>query len=284
MDSVVVKNLILLTIMRSAPLVLAAMGGFTSERSGIINIALEGKMLTAACVAYLATLATHNAWVALLAAMGSAVIVSILHWLLTQKYRIDQIISGMAINTLAAGGTGYLYTKYNDPNASDLPHLPLPLFWSLAFLLPIGLYLYARLTRGGLRLFAVGNDPEKARMAGIQPSAVLLWALVATGVFTGLDGTMIFSSVGQFMEGMTSNRGYIALAALIVGGWRPLPALGACLAFGFFEGLQLQLQGSKIAGADIPAEVFSALPYIITVIALAGLLGKSRPPASLGKI
>lgn len=283
MDSIL-KSLVLLTIMRCAPLVLAAMGGFTSERSGIINIALEGKMLTAACAGYLATIAWHNAWIALFAAIAAGILMSVLHWLLTQKYRIDQIISGMAINTLAAGGTNYLYTKYSDPNAGDLPHLPMPFYWSLAFLLPVILFAYSRYTRGGLRLVAVGNDPEKSRMVGIEPLSVRLWALTATGFFTGLAGATIFSSVGQFMEGMTSNRGYIALAALIVGGWRPLPALGACIAFGFFEALQLQLQGTKIAGANIPAEVFSSLPYIITVIALAGLLGKSKPPAGLGKI
>ncbi|MFI5385305.1 MAG: ABC transporter permease [Fimbriimonadales bacterium] len=278
------QSLILGTMALSAPLVLAAMGGYVSERSGIINIALEGKMLTAACVGYVSTLFWHNPWLALCAAIASAVLMSLVHWLLTQKYRLDHIISGMALNALAAGATNYLYLRYTDLNTGELPTLPMPFFWTLAFAFPFLLFAYSRYTRAGLRLLAVGNDPDKSRMLGIQPSVVRLLALTATGVFTGLAGAMIYTSAGQFTEGMTSGRGFIALAALILGGWRPLQALGACLAFGFFEALQLQLQGTKVAGADIPAEVFSSLPYIITVIALAGLLGRSQAPAGLGKI
>lgn len=278
------QSLIEATIALSAPLILAAMGGFTSERSGIINIALEGKMLTAACVGYISTLFWHNAWLALAAALGSSILMSLLHWLLTQKYRLDHIISGMAINALAAGATNYLYIKYTDPNATELPKLPMPFFWWLSFLLPIVLFLYVRYARGGLRLFAVGNDPDKARLMGVQPLNVRFVSLIWTGILTGIAGAMIFTSAGQFTEGMTAGRGFIALAALILGGWRPIPTLGACIAFGFFQALQLQLQGTKVAGANVPAEVFSAMPYIITVIALAGLLGKSKAPSGLGKI
>lgn len=277
------QSLLSLTVMRSAPLVLAAMGGFLSERSGVINIALEGKMLAAACVGYLATVFWHDPWIALLAAVLAATLLSGLHWLLTQAYRLDHIISGMAINAIAAGGTNYLYIRYQDANASGLALLPMPFFWSLSFSIPLILFLYCRFTRGGLRLLAVGNDPDKSRLLGIQPRRVRLLALSGTGLLTGLAGAMIFTNTGQFTDGMTAGRGYIALAALILGSWRPLASLGACLGFGFFEALQLQLQGTRIAGADLPAEVFSSLPYIITVIALAGLLGKSRPPAGLGR-
>jgi general nucleoside transport system permease protein len=284
LDPNTLKSLLLGTIALSSPLILAAMAGFTSERSGVVNIALEGKMLTAACVAYVSTLFWHNAWLALGVAMAAAVLMSLLHWLLTQKYNLDHIISGMAINALAAGATNYLYIKYTDPTSQELQLLPMPLFWWAAFVLPFLLFLYSQYTRGGLRLFAVGNDPDKARLVGVQPLRVRFFSLVATGVFSGLAGTMIFTSAGQFTEGMTAGRGFIALAALILGGWRPLPALLACFAFGFFEALQLQLQGTKLAGANVPAEVFSALPYIITVIALAGLLGRSRAPSGLGKL
>jgi general nucleoside transport system permease protein len=284
LDPNTLKSLLLGTIALSSPLILAAMAGFTSERSGVVNIALEGKMLTAACVAYVSTLFWHNAWLALAVAMGAAVLMSLLHWLLTQKYNLDHIISGMAINALAAGATNYLYIKYTDPTSQELQLLPMPLFWWAAFVLPFLVFVYSQYTRGGLRLFAVGNDPDKARLVGVQPLRVRLFSLIATGVFSGLAGTMIFTSAGQFTEGMTAGRGFIALAALILGGWRPLPALIACFAFGFFEALQLQLQGTKLAGANVPAEVFSALPYIITVIALAGLLGRSRAPSGLGKL
>jgi simple sugar transport system permease protein len=215
----------------SAPLILAAMGGFTSERSGVINIALEGKMLTAACAAYVATVLSHNAWLALGVGIGSAIAISLIHWLLTQTYRLDHIISGMAINALAFGLTNYLHFKYNNPDAEALQTLPTGFFWTIAVLLPFALFLFARYTRGGLRLFAVGNDPDKSRLMGVQPLRVRLFGLVATGVFTGIAGTMMFTTAGTFTEGMTAGRGFIALAALILGGWRPLPALGACAAF-----------------------------------------------------
>lgn len=276
-------SLLMGTIGLSAPLILAAMGGFTSERSGVINIALEGKMLTAACLAYVVTLMTHNAWIALLAAIGSAIFMSLLHWLLTQRYHLDHIISGMAINALAAGATNYLNIRFSDPNVTELVKLPMQLFWVVAFVLPGLLFLWARYTRAGLRLFAVGNDPDKSRLVGVRPAAVRFWGLVATGVFTGLAGAMMFSNAGQFTEGMTAGRGFIALAALILGGWGPIPALLACVAFGFFQALQLQLQGTTIAGASIPAELFSSLPYVITIVALAGFLGRSEAPAGLGK-
>ncbi len=278
------ESVVLSTISLSSPLILAAMGGFTSERSGVINIALEGKMLSAACAAYIATLFWHSPWLALGVGIAAAIVMSVLHWLLTQQYRIDQIISGMAINLLAAGGTNYFLNKYQDPNATNLPVLPMSLFWIVGFVLPLLLWLYTRFGRGGLRLQAVGSDPDKARMMGVQPLTTRLLCLVATGVFTGIAGTMIFTSAGQFTEGMTAGRGYIALAALILGGWRPVPAMLACIAFGFFQAMQLQLQGTKIAGADIPAEVWSSLPYLVTVIALAGFLGRSRSPAGLGKL
>lgn len=276
-------TVVLSTVALASPLILAAMGGFTSERSGIINIALEGKMLTAACAGYLGTLAFHNPYAALLCAIAAAIAMSLLHWLLTQHYNLDHIISGMAINLLAAGGTNYFNARFSDPDANSLPVIADKAYWLAAFMLPFLLFIYARYTKGGLRLFAVGSDPDKSRLMGVQPMRVRLFSLVATGVFTGIAGGLIFTSAGQFTEGMTAGRGYIALAALIIGGWRPLPGLVACIAFGFFQALQLQLQGTKIAGANIPSEIFSSLPYVITVIALAGLLGRTRAPAGLGK-
>jgi len=279
-----VKSLVVETVSWSAPVVFAAMGGFTSERSGIINIALEGKMLTAACVGFVCSLFTPNPYLALLAAIGSAILMSLFHWMLTQKYRLDHIISGMAINAIAAGGTNYLDNKYAGSSTSQVQTLPLLPFWILAGVLPFALYLYSRYTRGGLRLFAVGNDPDKSRLLGIQPLRVRFCGLIATGVFTGIAGAMLFFNAGQFTDGMTAGKGFIALAALIIGGWRPVPALIACAAFGFFQAVQLLLQGTPVLGAKIPAEVFSSLPYIITIVALAGLLGRSKAPAGLGKL
>jgi len=280
----IAKSLALGTIAWSAPLVLAAMGGFTSERSGIINIALEGKMLTAACAGFVCSMVWSNPYLPVLAAIGSATLLSLLHWLLTQKYRLDHVVSGMAINAIAAGGTNYLNNRFVSIGTSQIQVLPMTALWAIAYSLPFCLFLYSRYTRGGLRLFAVGNDPDKSRLLGVQPQRVRLLGLVATGVFTGLAGALLFTSAGQFTEGMTAGKGFIALAALIIGGWRPLHALAACLAFGFFQAVQLQLQGTKLAGADIPAQVFTSLPYIITVVALAGFLGKSKAPAGLGRL
>jgi ABC-type uncharacterized transport system permease subunit len=153
----------------------------------------------------------------------------------------------------------------------------------LALVLPALLYGYLRMSRAGLRLLAVGSDPEKARLMGVRPLRVRLIALVATGMFTGLAGAFIVSNVGRFTNDMTAGRGYIALAALILGGWRPLPTLIACIGFALFEAVQLQLQGTELMGAKIPSEAWQALPYLVTVIALAGFLGKSRAPQGLGK-
>ena len=266
----------------SAPLILAAMGGYTSERGGVINIGLEGMMLISACVTALAG-PKFGPWGGLAFGIGASLTLAMFHWLVTQIYRVDHVISGMAINAIAAGGTNYLYGKLADPSMSSAPHLPVALFTVVAFVLPLGLWLYTRFTRGGLRLMAVGADPAKARLVGIQPLKVRFLGLVATGVFTGLAGAQLIAYTPSFTDNMTAGRGYIALAALIVGGWRPAPAFLACLAFGLFSALQVQLQGTAVFGAQVPSEAWAALPYVVTIIALAGFLGRNRTPAGLGK-
>jgi general nucleoside transport system permease protein len=290
-------SILLSTITFAAPLVLAALGGLTSERSGIINLALEGKMLMSACVTGLAAVAFNSAFAGVLCGISAAVLLSLFHWLLTQKFSLDHIISGMAINALALGGTNFLDRAFKDPERNEgIPLLPtwvldlgaagkyqVSAFLVLAILLPFGIHWYLRRSRAGLRLLAVGSDPEKARLIGIGPLKVRLLALVATGIFTGLAGALIISNVGRFTDGMTAGRGYIALAALILGGWRPIPAMAACIAFALFEAIQIQLQGTNILGAKIPSEAWQALPYIATVIALAGFLGRSRAPQGLGR-
>jgi simple sugar transport system permease protein len=130
---------------------------------------------------------------------------------------------------------------------------------------------------------AVGSDPDKARLMGLQPSNVRLWGLLATGLFTGIAGVELVAYTGVFTDNMTSGRGYIALAALIIGGWRPIPAFIACVVFGFFSALRLQLQGTPLFGAELPPQIWASLPYLVTIVALAGLLGKNRTPAGLGR-
>ncbi len=276
-------SLLVLTVALSGPLILAAMGGFTSERGGVINIALEGMMLTAACVAALAA-PSLGAVGGLLAGIAAATAMSLLHWLVTQIYRIDHVISGMAINAIALGGTNFIQEKFLAQRNGAVPILPLWIFTAAAFGLPVLLLLYARFTRGGLRLLAVGSDPDKARLMGVQPLRVRFFGLLATGVFTGLAGGQIVTYTGGFTDNMTAGKGYIALAALILGGWRPVPALLACLAFGFFSALQVQLQHTAIFGTiQIPPEFWASLPYLVTIVALAGFLGRNRTPAGLGR-
>lgn len=277
-------NLLLLTVALSTPLILAAMGGFTSERGGVINIALEGMMLMAACVDAL-TAPKFGPVGALCFGIVAATSMSLLHWLVTQVYRIDHVISGMAINAVAAGGTNFMYLKFGDAaRRGSLANLPAWTFYVFAFVAPFALLWYARQTRGGLRLLAVGSDPDKARLIGVQPVQVRLFGLLATGLFTGVAGVGLVAYTGVFTDNMTAGRGYIALAALILGGWRPVPALLACLAFGFFSALQVQLQGAAVLGLQVPTELWAALPYLVTIVALAGFLGKNRTPAGLGKL
>lgn len=276
--------LILTLLSLIGPLVLAAMGGLTSERAGVMNIALEGFMLTSCCVTALVAQASGSALFGLLAGIGSASVLSLLHGLLTQAYRIDHIVSGMALNVLAIGGTNFLNEKFSDrAAASEIPSFGEPVYVSLAFLVPVLLAVYVRRTRGGLRLWAVGNDPDKARQMGVNPVTVRYVALLATGVFCGLAGAMIVSNTGRFVDNMTAGRGFIALAALILGGWRPLPSLVACSAFGLFYGLNLFFQGTPILGVDFPSEFWLAMPYLVTVVALALAAGRSRSPSGLGK-
>jgi simple sugar transport system permease protein len=207
-----------------------------------------------------------------------------LHWMLTQTYRVDHIVSGMAINALALGATNYLDKRFTDPNRPEpMPLLPLELFYTLAILVPLLAALYLGRTRGGLRLLAVGNDPEKSRQMGVEPLGVRFAALTLCGVLCGLGGALIVTNAKWFTDGMTAGRGYIALAALIIGGWRPVPAALACLAFGLFEVLQVQLQGVAILGVQVHPTLWAALPYLATIVALAGLLGRSRAPAGLGR-
>jgi simple sugar transport system permease protein len=276
-------EILTLTIVLSAPLILAAMGGFTSERSGVINIGLEGMMLMSSCITALAAV-KFGPWGALGLGIGSATVLAMIHWLATQVYRIDHVISGMAINAIGAGGTNFLYGKLSDPAHSEsVPHVPVAIFSWIAFFLPVLLWLYVKWTRSGLRLLAVGSDPDKARLMGVQPLRIRFFGLLATGVFTGLAGSQLLAYTGNFTDNMTAGRGYIALAALILGGWRPVPAFLACVAFGFFSALRIQLQGTSLMGAQLPSEAWASLPYIVTIIALAGFLGKNRTPAGLGK-
>lgn len=274
---------LLLTLAISTPLILAAMAGYASERSGVINIALEGTMLGAA-VTLAAASPTMGPWGGLAAALGVGVLLSLVHWIATQIYRLDHVISGMAVNALAAGLSGFAFDRMRDAGrTSKVPVPPATFFEILAVVAPLVIALYVARTRGGLRLVAVGSDPGKARLMGVAPLRVRLAALLACGLLCGLGGAMLVSDVGGFTDNMTDGRGYIALAALVLGGWRPLPSALAALGFGFLWALRIRFQGTPVGGLQIPSEAWAALPYVATVLALAGFLGRSRTPAGLGK-
>lgn len=276
-------TLLLSTLAYSTPLILCALGGLFSERSGVINIGLEGKMLGAACATAFIGAASENPLFGLAAGIAVAIALSFLHWLLTQIYQIDHIISGMGINAIALGATSLISKTFVELGGKDAAVFPKEIYYLAAWVTAAAIWYLLKATRPGLRLFAVGNDPDKSRQMGLKPLKIRFQSLAMTGVLTGLAGALIATNAGKFSDEMTSGRGYIALAALILGGWKPWPTLFAALAFGFFGSLQLQLQGRDIAGLQLPGEFWQALPYLITLIALAGMLGKNRAPAGLGQ-
>lgn len=278
----------------ASPLILAAMAGLFSERSGVIDIALEGKMLTAACFGAWAAGASHSAAVGLVSGVGVTLLLSVFHWLFTQHYRIDHVVSGMALNALALGATNFINTKFLS-TASEIPQVPkfpvhaagalayISVYVMAALVAPFAVRAYVMRTRWGLRLLAVGNAPGKARLAGLIPERIRLGAAVLNGLLTGVAGVLIVDNAGRFTDNMTAGRGYIALAALIIGGWRALPVLVACLVFGLFDALQIALQGVSVFGVQAPPELWQSMPYLAAVFALAGLVKRSRPPAGIGQ-
>lgn len=283
------------SIALAAPLSLSALGGYLSERSGVINIALEGNMLTSACVTYVVSMLTLNPWLGVFAGIGSAIVMALIHWLLTQIFSVDHVVSGMALNLIALGGTNFLgsvHYKFAPVSMPRLPRysidiggeiVPISIYLVIAYLIPFAVAIYAFRTRGGIRLRSVGNDPSKARLAGISPAKVRFFAQCATGVLTGLSGALIVDNAGAFTDNMTAGQGYIALAALVIGSWRPIRAFVACLVFGVLEAVQIAFQGISFEGTVIPDQIWQSLPYVMAIIAAAGFVGRNRPPFGLGK-
>lgn len=267
----------------SAPLVLAALGGLLSERAGVINIGLEGCMLGSACATAIIGVVTQNALLGLGGGIVIAILLSCLHALLTQAFDIDHIISGMAINALAIGGSNFVAKAVQDISNQKATVLNIQFYWVISIFATAAIYWMMMRSRAGLRLRAIGEDPDKCRQIGVPVTSIRYAALVGTGVLTGLSGALILSNAQSFSDGMTAGRGFIAVAALILGGWRPWATLAACLVFGAFSALQFQLQGTHVFGSEVPREAWTALPYLATLVALAGFLGHSHAPAGLGK-
>ncbi len=284
-------------ITAATPLLFAAMGGLFSERSGVINIALEGLMLAGAFTAAAVTFQTGNPFFGLLCGIGAGAFTALIFAVAVIKFEADQVVAGMAINFLMLGLpaliSGVIYDSTGSTPQIDQAHkLPqvvngLSIVSVLALILvPLAWYVLYK-TPFGLRLRAVGENPEAADSAGVSVKKLRYSAVVISGVLAAIGGA--FLSTGQsslFTRGMSAGRGYIALAALILAKWRPIPVLFACLFFGFTEALTIQIQGAswaKIGDEPIPIQFIEMIPYVLTIIVLAGFIGLSRAPKALGK-
>jgi len=282
-------SLIWSTIRLTTPLILAALGGMFSERSGVINIALEGMMLAGAFTAAAVTYAVGSPFVGLLAGMGAGMVIATIHAIACIRYRADQVVTGTAINILMIGVPGFLCGAFflssgstpQIPKEQLIPWTPIVIAFALV---PIAWYVLYK-TPFGLRLRSVGENPEAADAAGVAVARMRYAVVLLSGILAGLGGAYL--SIGQsslFTRNMTSGRGFIALAALIFGKWRPVQTMLACLLFGLTEAVTIQMQGvvKLPSGEDIPVQFIHMVPYLLTIIVLAGFIGASPPPKALG--
>ncbi|HEY9402803.1 MAG TPA: ABC transporter permease [Pyrinomonadaceae bacterium] len=288
MSEIFTIALIFSTIRTATPLLLAALGGLYSERAGVINIALEGLMLAGAFTAAAVTHYAGSPWIGLIAGIGAGVAVAAIHAVACIRFNADQVVSGTAINILMTGIpamlSGALFLSSGStpqiPKDDLIPWTPVVL---ALLLVGVTWYVLYR-TPFGLRLRAVGENPEAADAAGVKVNGVRYSAVLLSGALAAIGGAYL--SIGQsslFTRNMTSGRGFIALAALIFGKWRPVQTMLACLLFGFAEAVSIQLQGKKlISGEEIPVQFISIVPYVLTIIVLAGFIGLSRAPRALG--
>lgn len=289
-------------VLLAVPITLGAFSGILAERSGIINISIEGMMLMASMAAAITGSVTKNPWIGLLGGILSSVLLALILGVLSIKYKVNQTISGTVINIFSAGLTAFISQKFlqhtqtlNNPKMFTRVPLPgladIPLvgpilfnqniFVYLMFIILIVLQLALFQTRWGLRLRAVGEHPKAADTLGINVIRTRYMGVILSGVVAGIAGAFFtLGSVGRFDEGMTAGKGFIGLAAMIFGNWMPTGALGAGLLFGFADAI-----GSKLSllGSSIPPQFMAMAPYLITMIVLAGFIGKGQAPAAEGE-
>jgi simple sugar transport system permease protein len=302
-DDISIIGLLDGALRRSIPLAFGALAGLLCERSGIINIGIEGMLLTGAFTAAITASAADNTWVGLLSGVAVGALLGAFLGVMSIRYRVDQIIGGTVINTLALGMTSYLtarvlleYPNLNEPGSfrafgiPGLERLPFvgPLLFDntiyvyLLFALVFGLWWGLFRTRWGLRVRAVGEHPRAADTVGINVLRTRYRSVMLGGAVAGLGGTWFtLDAVSSFDEQMTAGRGFIALAALIFGRWHPVGAFIAALVFGFSEELQQRL---AVLDTPIPSEFLLMAPYLVTIVVVAGLVGRSRPPAADGQV
>lgn len=300
-DSANLAGLIKSTLQRAVPITLGALSGILSERAGVVNIAIEGMMLFGAMVATLVGSLT-NLWIGLFAALVAGAALALVHGVLSIKYKTDQIVSGTVINIFSIGITSFISAKFlqryqelNNPGI--FPNWQIPGLSKIPFIGPIlfdnNLFMYLMFaflillhfglfyTRWGLRLRSVGEHPKAADTLGINVFRTRYMAVILSGMMAGFAGAYFtLGSVGRFDEVMTAGRGFIGLAAMIFGNWRPFGAFGAGLLFGFAEAFRTI---ASILGIQIPSEFLLMAPYIATMVVLAGVVGRSQVPAADGK-
>lgn len=279
-----IAALVSLTLIKSAPLVYAALGGVISERSGVVNIGLEGMMIAGAFTAVLVSGLTGSPVLGMLAGIAGGAILGLVLGVAATVFKVDQIVAGTGINLVAAGGAAFALTiVYNQPGASPQVNALGDRVWilvALAFVCALLLHVALYKTPWGLRVRACGENPRAVDDAGLRPLRLRTAAVTIGGALAGLGGA--FLSIGEvnlYSDGMTAGRGFIALAAVIFGRWTPWGATGAAIFFGFFEALQYVVQG-RIAW--LPSDALQAVPYVAALVAIAGLVGRVRPPAADG--
>jgi simple sugar transport system permease protein len=304
------------TIRVATPLLLAALAGMFSERSGVIDLGLEGKMLGAAFAAAAVSAVTGSAWLGLGAGILTAVALAMLLGVACVTYRGNQVVAAMAVNIMVAGlgptlalawfnlggqtpqldAAGQRFTSLVWPWATQARETPFPgllyaellsghnlVVYFAAVLVPVAAWILYR-TRFGLRLRAVGENPHAVDTAGISVNGLRYQAMLISGVLCGVAGTYLsVAASAGFVRDMTAGKGYLALAALIFGKWRPYPTLAACLLFAFTDALATRLQGVALPLVGvIPVQFILALPYVLTVLLLAGFVGKAVAPLAIG--
>jgi simple sugar transport system permease protein len=288
-------------VLLAVPITLAAFAGILSERCGIVNIAIEGMMLFAAMTGTIIGSLTGSCFLGILGAIAGALGLAAIHAMLSIKYKINQTISGTVINIFSAGITAYVSQKFLQVNEAIntppmLGRVPIPVLADIPFLGPIlfntNVFVYLLMiilvilqfalfsTRWGLRLRSVGEHPKAADTLGINVNRLRWMGVLLSGAIAGLAGAFFtLGSVGRFEEGMTAGKGFIGIAAMIFGNWNPIGSLGAGLLFGFADAIGSKL---SILGSGIPTQFMAMAPYLITMIVLAGFIGKGQAPAAAG--
>lgn len=284
MDELINIAFFLQTLRITIPYLLPSLGAVFSEKGGVINIALEGILLTGAFFTTVGTFYTGSIIIGIFSGALAGLLISLIHAYVSISLKANQIVSGIAINILALGMTKFFCKLIfsSSSNSARIPgletlNLPFNPFMVFSVLIIIISFITIYKTRFGLRLRASGENPEAADTLGINVNKIRYIGVLISGVLGGLGGSWLAFEQHSFTDGMSAGRGYIALAAMIIGKWNPVGAAAACLLFGFAESFSLQFQGS-----GIPTQFIQMLPYVLTIIVLAGFIGKASPPSADG--